>query len=96
MIGGKQDRMAELSRRIDRIDEHGTRGIAPLAVQLTEVVKDVAELKTEMRGWFRDHEEMHRVEERSRLSTRRWTIGIIIAAVAAVDGPLVTILLARH
>lgn len=95
-MGGKRNRMAELSRRIDRIDEHGTRGIAPLAVQLTEVVKDVAELKTEMRGWFRDHEDTHRAEERSRLSARRWTIGIIVAAVAAVDGPLVTILLARH
>lgn len=86
----------QLSARISEIDQHGTRGIAPLAVQLTEVIKDVNDVKREVEQRFDAHERQHEREETRRVSGRRWMVGAIIAAVAAVDGPIVTVVLARR
>ena len=83
---------AELARqvmanalRLDAIDANGTRGVAVVGVQVQELSKD-----------FAKHEERHDQEQARRLSARRWVIGAAIAAVAAIDGPLVTVLLAVH
>lgn len=86
----------QLTARLDGIDAHGTRGIAPLAVQLTEVIKDLAELKHDVESRFNAHARAHEKDEAKRVSARRWTVATVVAAVAAVDGPLVTLLLARH
>lgn len=42
------------------------------------------------------HERTHATERRERAAARRWMIGAAIALVAAVDGPIVTVLLAIH
>jgi septal ring factor EnvC (AmiA/AmiB activator) len=81
----------ELLRKIDAIDTVGTRGVAVLGVQLQEVAKDVAKLEKQMD----DHRAEHQAAENARVTGRRWLIAVIIAAVAAIDGPMVTILLAR-
>jgi hypothetical protein len=83
----------ELLKRVDAMDMAGTRGVAVLGVQLQEVAKDVAKLE----GQMESHRREHVSDEASRVSARRWIIATIIAAVAAVDGPVLTIVLAaRH
>jgi len=65
--------------------------VAVLGVQLQQIAKDVAKLEIQMEA----HRKEHEAEESARVSARRWLAGIVIAAVAAIDGPVVAILLAR-
>lgn len=74
-----------LAHRVDAIDASGTRGVAVLAVQMQELTKDLSR-----------HEEKHDRAEAARAASRRWMIGAVIALVAAIDGPVVTVVLAAH
>lgn len=73
-----------LEDRMNQIDMTGTRGVAVLAVQLQELAKDMAA-----------HEAQHKQEMDKRAAHRKWLFMAIIAAIAAIDGPIVTVLLAR-
>lgn len=81
--------------RLNDIDDHGTKGVAGLQVQLTELVKDVLELKGDMNTRLTDlkadvntrfttHEEVHKTDVKNRTSGRRWLIGTAIAAIVAL------------
>lgn len=74
-----------LEARLDSIDMTGTRGINVLAVQVQELAKDLAA-----------HEVKHDRADQARAASRRWMFMALIALVAAVDGPIVTVLLAVH
>jgi hypothetical protein len=80
-----REEFRQLMRRVDMIDTSGTRGVAVLAVQIQDLAKD-----------FSRHEEKHDRQELARAASRRWLIGAVIALVAAVDGPIVAVLLAVH
>lgn len=73
-----------MMRRLDAIDTTGTRGVAVLAVQIQDLAKD-----------FAKHEQQHEREEAQRSSNRKWLFAMAVAVIAAVDGPVVTIVLAR-
>lgn len=77
------------------MDQYGTRGVGAMTVQITELAKDFSDLKAETKTWEATHDQQHEQEKRERLIARRWLIGAAIAAVAAVDGPIVTVLLSR-
>ena len=79
------DRVVSNERRLESIDVNGTRGVVVLAVQLQELSKDLA-----------THEVKHDAERDARLSGRKWLIALAVAFLAAVDGPIVTVLLATH
>jgi hypothetical protein len=85
-------RVGRLEARLDQIDATGTRGVAVLAVQLQEVAKDLAKVEAELAA----HRGEHNRAESARASNRRWAVGLVVAAVAAVDGPLVTLLFHAH
>lgn len=70
--------------RMEHMDSTGTRGVAVLAVQMQELAKDMAA-----------HEVKHDREVADRQSSRKWWLMAALAAVAAVDGPIVTVILAR-
>lgn len=80
----------ELSRRVDlvtakveRLDEHGTRGVDQLRDQITRLAKDIG-----------DHERGHeRAADEQRIS-RRWTVGITLGAVTPLY-PLLLWVLSR-
>lgn len=59
--------------RLTSIDEHGTRGVGVIQVQLTELIKDLAELKTEFKS-----------EQRNRITGRRWVLGMAAAGTGAI------------
>lgn len=76
----------QLRSELIRIDDHGTRGIGTIQAQLTEVVKDVTELKGEMNSRFREHQRQHEAEQADRASNRRWGIGLAVAILGAIGG----------
>lgn len=77
------DRAGSIERRLDAIDRGETRGVAVLAIQLTELSKDMAA-----------HEVKHDQERDRRASGRKWWIMAAVALIAAVDGPIVSVLIA--
>lgn len=79
------DQVRGNERRLDEIDRSGTRGVGVLAIQLQELSKDLAA-----------HETKHDQERSARAAGRKWLIALGVAFLAAVDGPIVTVLLATH
>ena len=78
-----QPRSADIDylwRRLDYIDENGTRGIGPIHAQLSNVVADLAELKTQTIVWQERHHDEHSAAATSAVNGRRWVIGTCIAA----------------
>jgi hypothetical protein len=55
---------------------------AGLAVQVAEVIKDMTELRQELR----DHRKEHEDAERARAVGRRWAISLAVTGIAAVGG----------
>lgn len=60
--------VADNQMRLLSIDEHGTRGVGIVQVQLNEVIKDLADLKLS-----------HEQEKQARRTTGKWLVGTIIA-----------------
>ena len=86
-----RDQVKANAERISAIDQGGTRGVAVVGVQVTEVIKDVADVRAELRAdvaELRDtlerHNDRHDQENRSRLAGRRWALGFAAAAAASV------------
>jgi hypothetical protein len=72
--------------RMEGIDVHGTRGIGTVQAQLTEVVKDLAELKASGESWQVKHTVEHADEKRERVTGRRWLIGAVLTATGVLGG----------
>jgi hypothetical protein len=73
-----------LASRLDQIDQVGTRGVGALQVQVTDLAKDVAELKGESRAWQTTHESQHQADAAERLQGRRWLVTTGIAGLVAM------------
>lgn len=72
--------VADNQQRLLSIDEHGTRGVGIVQVQLNEVIKDLAELKLS-----------HEQEKASRRATGKWLIGTVIAFMAMAAAVIITV-----
>lgn len=75
-------------RRVSEIDHAGTRGLGPVSVQLTEVIKDVGALQNQVAAFERDHQAQHQQEALARVISRRWAVATAIAFLAAIEVPL--------
>lgn len=81
----------DLRQAITDLDNHGSRGVLQVAGQVTDLIKDFAELKAA----FFTHETQHAEEKRERIRSRRWIIATVIGGLggfAAVIGLLVELL----
>ncbi len=69
-------------------------GVAILATQMTEVIKDVSSMQLELER----HRQEHRQAERDRTNGRRWLAGVCVAMLGSVGGLYALILqaLAAH
>lgn len=76
--------VSENARRLDSIDQSGTRGVGVVQQQITDLAKDVAGLQVK----FDKHESEHGQSERDRRSSRRWLVTSGIALLVALEGPL--------
>lgn len=85
-----------LARQVERIDEHGSRGVGILQQQITDLIKDVLEIKADTSRQLREHEQAHERERRERTSSRRWAAGTAVGLLAALAGLYPLIILAVH
>lgn len=72
--------VASNQARLEGIDQSGTKGVAVVTAQLTDLAKDVVRLEAEMDKRFNQHEQIHEQDQRDRVAGRRWQIGTVIAA----------------
>jgi hypothetical protein len=81
-------------KRIDWLDEHGTRGVGALQLQVTELAKDVAKVEASQE----QHVIMHQSEASERQSSRRWLVASVLIPTFAVMVALGTlvVLLRNH
>lgn len=82
-----------LRDELHRLDDHGSRGVGALQVQLTGLVKDLTEMKADVNTHFDDvdkrfdaHQRVHDQDHRDRVTGRRWLMGIGVAGVASMAG----------
>jgi len=90
---------ARISTRLESMDDHGTRGVGTMQLQIVDLVKDVTELKTEMNARFEAHQKVHDQDHTERVAGRRWLIGTALAglvAMVAVIGLLVDLVRTVH
>jgi len=94
-----RDRVMENSRRQDVLasaDVSSAGTSAAISVQMTEVLKDVAEVRSEVRQ-FRDvHESLHAREAAQRVTGRRWAWGLAAVGVGSLWAPLVYLVAHIH
>lgn len=94
-----QRELDQLRDELHRLDDHGSRGVGVIQAQLTDLVKDLTELKVNVDTRFDAHQRVHDQDRRERISGRRWFIGTAIAGLtgfAAVIGLLVEVLRQVH
>ena len=94
-----RDQVQANAARIEAIDQGGTRGVAVVGVQVAEVIKDVADVRLELRAEMTDmrtqmarHEEKHETEARSRAASRRWAWGFAAASGTALAAILTVLI----
>jgi hypothetical protein len=75
-----------LRGELQRLDDHGTRGVGAIQSQLVNMVKDLAELKANVDTRFDAHQRVHDQDHADRISGRRWLIGTAIAGIGAMAG----------
>lgn len=78
------DTYNSLARRVESMDQGGTRGVAVIQVQVTGLTKQLSDLETDMRTWQVAHSATHDAEATRRLSGRRWAVGTAIACLGAL------------
>jgi hypothetical protein len=76
----------QLRQELIRMDDHGTRGVSVVQTQLTDVIKDMLELKGEMSKRFAEHQRLHEREEDQRSSNRKWALGFAVAVLGMLGG----------
>ena len=84
---------------LQRIDDHGTRGVGALQAQMTSFAAGLAELKAGVAAQLAAHQQIHDQDHRDRVSGRRWLVGTGFAgivAMAAVISLLIDISLHIH
>lgn len=84
--------VATNGQRMDAIDQGGTRGVSVLASQISDVIKDVSDLRQELK----DHDKSHKEQEAQRATSRRWAIMAIIALLTVIETPLIYIATSVH
>lgn len=91
-----RDDVKQVRERINSIDDHGTRGVVGLTVQITELIREFGEFKLQVMTRFTTHDNQHEQDEKDRLAavekeredrkrSRRWTATFIVSALVALS-----------
>lgn len=89
--------VATIQIRVDAIDVGGTKGVAVVQAQLTDLAKDVVRLEADLDKRFDEHVRVHVQDQRDRVSGRRWMLGTVVAALTVLVAILgLTLNLAAH
>ena len=83
-----QRELDALARRVEGIDEHGTRGAGIIQTQLIGLIKDVAKLEARLEA----HEQLHHREAQDRETDRKRSVRWRVTATTGAAASLATIL----
>jgi|SRR6266568_2523920 len=75
-----------LARKVDFIDQNGSRGMGVLAIQVAEIIKDLGILDTRVENRFAEHAAQHQREAEVRSGNRKWVMTTAIGGVASMGG----------
>jgi hypothetical protein len=75
--------LSEVAQRLNSVDS-GKDGVAAMAVQVRELATDLGELKSDVAARFQQHLVQHTEDLKARTTARRWMIGTVIGAAAAL------------
>lgn len=78
----------QLARRVEGMDEHGTRGMQLLGERVSQQSRAIADLAGQVADRFAEHTRQHDAEQKERTARRRWLITAAIAAAASVAAVL--------
>lgn len=77
-----------LANRVAWLDEHGTRGVGALQIQVTELAKDIAKVEASQEN----HQRQHTAEAQERTNSRRWLVAsVLVPAIVALVSAVATI-----
>jgi hypothetical protein len=94
-----RDQVARNVMRQDKLASDATAGIgsnAAISVQMTEVIKDVAEVRNELSQFREAHVRQHEREAAARTMSRRWAWGFAAVGVGSVWAPLLYLVTHIH
>lgn len=80
-----------LERRVDHLDQTGTRGVGVLTERVADLAKDVAKLEALMEA----HERQHEQDRQERAAGRRWLIGTIAAMSSGILALIIEVMIAH-
>lgn len=84
----------QLARRVDSIDEHGTRGMQLISQQTQNNTAAIAAMRSMIESKFTEHTRQHETELAAIAGRKRWrvtAVAAVIASAAAALGLLVDI-----
>lgn len=92
----KQD-MRDLRQTVSNMDANGTRGVIGLQQSLTDLIRDLLELKNTFTSWITNHEIRHKEdlaaqekrredEAKEKRETKRWVIFMSLTALGSIGG----------
>ena len=84
--------LTRLEHHVGQIDRGGTRGMVGVNVQLSELSKDVGELRGEAVAWQGAHERQHERDQAQRTAGRRWGLTLAITNLVGLAAVLVTVI----
>lgn len=70
------------------MDDKGTRGVAGVAIQLTNAISDIAELRADFKDHELEHTKDREAREREHTAARRFRVTATIGAAASVAAVL--------
>ena len=91
-----KDMVTGNATRMESIDVHGTRGVAVIQEQVTELIKDLTEMKTTTGTWQASHDAEHKASLRDRVTGRRWLIGIGLAGISSMAAVIAMLFQVLH
>jgi len=68
----------QLREDLHRLDDHGSRGVGSLQLQVTDLIKDLTDLRADVNSRFENHDKAHKEELQNRVIARRWLSGFAI------------------
>jgi hypothetical protein len=82
--GDLERRVGNVEVRLTWLDEHGTRGVGALQLQVSELIKDQAKLEAQVDRLQERMERDRKTDETRRVAAFRWRVGAAIAATASI------------
>lgn len=82
-------RLDGLEGRLSQLDQHGSRGVEALRIELANLRTDLAQLGTDMVS----HDAHHAAEARDRATARRWGVALLVTSGLALIAPLYPLIL---